>query len=84
VKKKKRKRSAVDISRELIIDSIVLTKEVLHSIQNNLPIPLDNVFLERIDSTAELEAYDRPEPSLWLLLLIVFLVGATVAVVGAT
>ncbi len=73
---KKHKRSAVDVSRELIIDSIILTKEVLHSIQNNLPIPLDNVFLQRIDSTAELEAYQRPEPSVRLLALILLLIGA--------
>ena len=80
---KKEKRSAVDVSRELIIDSIVLTKEVLHSIQNNLPIPLDNVVLQRIDSTAELEAIEdeRSEPSLRLLALLLLLVAAIFALV---
>lgn len=75
---KKAKRSAVDVSRELIIDSIVLTQEVLHSIQNNLPIPLDNVTLSRVDSTAELAAYERAEPSLLFLALTLLVIGALI------
>ena len=79
---KEKKRSAVDVSRELIIDSIVLTKEVLHSIHNNLPVPLEHVSMQRLDSTAELAAYQRPEPSMRMLGLSLFLAMATVLLVA--
>lgn len=73
-----KKRSVVDVSRELIIDSIVLTKEVLHSIQNNLPVPLEHVILERIDATSELEAHVEPTPDLRILGLTLALAVASV------
>lgn len=55
----KKRKSVVDASKELVIDTIVLTSEVLDSIRNDRPVPLDNVFLESAEQTAEFRAYER-------------------------
>lgn len=74
-------KSPVDVSRELIVDSIMLTKDVMHSIRNNLPVPLDNVILQKIDASQEL-GWHRPEPNLRMLLLILFFGLSTVLMVS--
>ena len=78
----KEKKSAVDASKELIIDSIVLTTDVLHSIRNNLPVPLENVVLQPVDSTKEFETRERPEPDMKILLMTALLALATVIIVS--
>jgi len=77
-----KKPSPVDVSRELIVDSIVLTKDVLHSIRNNLPMPLDNIILQQVEATQEMPIWERPEPNLRILFLTALLAIATVVLVS--
>lgn len=79
---KKDRKSPVDVSRELIVDSIVLTKDVLHSIRNNLPVPLDNVILQHVEVTQEMPIWERHEPNLRILILSALLALATVLLVA--
>ena len=37
-----------ECSTELVIDSIVLNTDVLHSIRNNLPVPVEHLVVQKI------------------------------------
>lgn len=75
-------KSAVDASKELIIDSIVLTTEVFHAIRNHEPIPLEHIVLQPIDSTAEFQSYERPEPDQRILLLTALFALGTILIIA--
>jgi hypothetical protein len=58
---KKKRKSVVDASKELIIDTIVLSSEVLDSIHNGRPMPLDNVYLEPVEQSGEFAIRRQPK-----------------------
>lgn len=82
---RKSKRNAVDASCEIVIDALYMTSDILHSITNNLPIPMEaaQVVNRSASERPELPNAKNVKLAMMVLLGVVAMMVGAVQIAGA-
>lgn len=76
-RKSKAGRNAVDASCEIVVDALYMTTDILHSITNNLPVPMERAqVIERRTKSASGIAVDVKRALLLTIGVVAMMVGA--------